>query len=169
MGPGVLVTIGTSPKFFSNGFSLSYWMQDHELNPLVSTSRLQALCEKVLSFNMPSMAVLNGHTYAGGFVFAMCHDFRIMKSTKALVCLSEINLGFSLGTAGLLDASKDTLPKKAFRELILGIAWDGPKAKDGDVVDDLFTDMEDSEAKIKQFAKKYSKVGTMREGIKRNK
>ena len=27
-GPGVLVTIGTGPKFFSIGFDLHYWMTD---------------------------------------------------------------------------------------------------------------------------------------------
>ena len=35
-GPGVLVTISTSDKFFSTGFSLSYWMEDIQMNPMIS-------------------------------------------------------------------------------------------------------------------------------------
>ena len=97
-----------------------------QLNPLVGTSRGQALFEKVLSMNMPTMAVINGHAYAGGVIFSLCHDFRIMKSTKAKVCISEINLGMSLGTAGLMSICKENLPKKSYREMILGAAWEGP-------------------------------------------
>ena len=39
-GPGVLVTIGTSEKFFSTGFSLPYWMEDMKLNPMISSARI---------------------------------------------------------------------------------------------------------------------------------
>ena len=36
-------------------------------------------------------------------------------------------------------------------------------------VDDLYTEEDEKEAKIKQFAKKFARVGAMREGIRRNK
>ena len=113
-------------------------MENVHLNPIVNATRFQILLEKVMSINMPSMAVINGHAYAGGFLFALAHDFRIMKSTRARVCISEINLGFGLGTIGLLDVCKSTLTKKSFRELILGIAWEGPRALEGKVVDNLY-------------------------------
>ena len=34
-GPGVVVTVSTSTKYFSTGFDIDYWMED-VLNPLVS-------------------------------------------------------------------------------------------------------------------------------------
>ena len=92
------------------------------------------------------MAVVNGHAYGAGFILALCHDFRIMSSSRARVCLVEINLGFDLGSAGFVASSKDTLTKKSFRELILGIAWQGPEAKRGDVVNEIFTGKEECEA-----------------------
>ena len=43
---------------------------------------------------------MNGMTIAGGLLFALMHDFRIMKDDgKAFVCLSEINIGVSLTPA----------------------------------------------------------------------
>ena len=68
-----------------------------------------------------------------------------------------------------MNICKDNLTNKSLRELILGVVWKGPQAKAGKVVNELFADMDEREAQIKQFAKKYSKVGAMREGVKRNK
>ena len=88
---------------------------------------------------MPSMAVINGHAYGGGFVLSLAHDFRIMKSTRSKVCLSEINLGFDLGHVHM-GVCADSLTAKAFRELVLGIAWQGLQAKEEKVVDELYTE-----------------------------
>jgi enoyl-CoA hydratase/carnithine racemase len=35
---------------------------------------------------------MNGHTMAGGYIFALCHDYRIMKA-GGKITLSEINVG----------------------------------------------------------------------------
>ena len=45
------------------------------------------------------MAILNGHTYAGGLIFALCHDFRTMGKNVGKLCLNEININFSMPTA----------------------------------------------------------------------
>ena len=52
------------------------------------------------------MAVLNGHTYAGGFILAMCHDFRVMHDGKSRLCLSEANFGgaMSIGYSEILQS-----------------------------------------------------------------
>ena len=76
---GVLITIGTSEKFFSTGMDLNYWMENPTLNPMTSGVRLQHLFQKILSFEMPSMAIINGHAYGAGCVISLAHDFRIMK------------------------------------------------------------------------------------------
>jgi len=48
---------------------------------------------------VPSLCILNGHTYAGGLILAMCHDFRTMHETGGKLCLSEINVGLTLPPA----------------------------------------------------------------------
>jgi len=39
---------------------------------------------------------MNGHTVAGGLLFALCHDFRIMKQGPFITCMSEINIGLPI-------------------------------------------------------------------------
>ena len=97
-GPGVVVTVSTSPKIFSTGFNLPYWMEKTD-NFLVSVGVLNLLIEKLVTFPLPTMAVINGHAYAGGAILALLHDFRIMNSQKGNVCLSEATVGQALPTA----------------------------------------------------------------------
>ncbi len=87
-GHAVLVTIGTGPKIFSSGFDFKCWLADPN-NPLATAAIMQQLLAKVLALNVPTMCVMNGHAYAGGFLFGLCHDFRVLK-IGGRVCLSEI-------------------------------------------------------------------------------
>ena len=84
------------------------------------------------------------------------------------MCLSEINVGITLVPA-YTAVCKAVLTRKAFRELILGISWDSKKALQEDVIDSIYDGPEDCEQQIKAFAKKFARVGTMKDGIKRNK
>ena len=167
-GPGVVVTMGSGSKVFCQGFSLPYWGKD-VLNPVKSISANQAVLSKILTLGLPTMAVMNGHAYAGGLILGLAHDFRIMTSdSKKRLCLSEINLGFAMprGYGALVGA---TIPAKAFRELALGAQITPQEAMKEDVVDALYDSPEDCEKQIKAFAKKYAKVGVHRAAIKRNK
>ena len=122
-----------------------------------------------MRLGMPSLAVFNGHAYAGGLILGLMHDQRIMtEDPKKAVCLSEISVGFPLPVAynSLLKA---TLSAKSFRELVLGAPWNAERALKGEVIDDIFSGQADCDAKIKAFAKKFAPVGAQRDGIKRNK
>ena len=54
---------------------------------------------KLLSFPMPTICVIHGHTYAGGLIFALCHDFKVIREGSGKLCLSEINIGRTLPPA----------------------------------------------------------------------
>ena len=95
-GPACLVTIATGKTKFSTGFDLAYWKADAS-NSMMTIARLQKILPRVISLPYPTMAVINGHAFAGGLLFVLCHDFRIMTSNeKPKLCLSEINLGLAL-------------------------------------------------------------------------
>ena len=132
-GPGVCVTVSTSPKIFSAGFDLNYWMKDANINPLVSSNKLHELLSTIITLHMPSLCLINGHAYGGGLILSLCHTYRAMVEDKAKLCLSEINLGFTLGPA-LTVLCKDKMPINSFREMLLGIAYKGPRAKEMGVV-----------------------------------
>ena len=139
------------------------------MNPFKLISANQALLSKILSLGLPSMAVMNGHSFAGGLMIELAHDFRIMTSdsTKKL-CLSEINLGNNMPKAFNALAGA-TLTKKMFRKLALGPQITPQEGLKEDVVDALYDNPEDCEKQIKAFAKKFAQVGVHRAGIKRNK
>ena len=97
-GPAVLVTIGTGTTRFSTGFDLKFWAKELG-NPLVSISKMQLLLNRFMTLPVPTMAVINGHAYAGGLILALVHDFRVMAKGKGRICLSELALGLPLPPA----------------------------------------------------------------------
>ena len=91
-----MVSIGTGKKHFSSGFDLPYWMQDYD-NMKTSIGRFQEIMARLLEFAMPTMCVFNGSAIAGGYIFGLCHDYRIMHETVGSgICLSELKLGLAL-------------------------------------------------------------------------
>jgi len=48
------------------------------MNAFISVARMPLLYKKLLTLNVPTYCVMNGHAYAGGLFLAMCHDFRII-------------------------------------------------------------------------------------------
>ncbi|KAK3742755.1 hypothetical protein QZH41_018964, partial [Actinostola sp. cb2023] len=79
-------------KFFSNGLDLDKIVQLNEEDMETFLYDIHSLHARILTFPLPTIAALNGHTYAGGATFALCHDYRIMRTKQGWFCLPEINL-----------------------------------------------------------------------------
>ena len=45
---------------------------------------------------MPTIALLPGHAFAGGFMTAMMHDYRLMNPHRGFLCLNELDFGAPL-------------------------------------------------------------------------
>ena len=45
---------------------------------------------------MPTVALINGHCFAGGLITAMMHDYRIMNPHKGFLCMNEVDFGAPL-------------------------------------------------------------------------
>ncbi len=45
---------------------------------------------------MPTIALMNGHAFAAGFMTAMMHDYRIMNPHRGFLCLNELDFGAPL-------------------------------------------------------------------------
>ena|SRR5436305_15256613 len=66
--PAALITTGEG-KFFSNGLDL-----EHALStPGYFENYYLKLLIRILTFPMPTVAAINGHAFAGGFMFAIAH------------------------------------------------------------------------------------------------
>lgn len=48
------------------------------------------------SYPMPTIALINGHAFAGGFMTAMMHDYRFMNPHHGFLCLNELDFGATL-------------------------------------------------------------------------
>ena len=166
-GPAVLVTIGTGDLMFSTGFDLKFWAEQLA-NPLTSIAKMQGLLNRLMTLSVPSMAVINGHAYAGGLILALTHDFRVMAKGKKRICLSELNLGLPLPPAYVAYCSS-TMPIQSFRKLHWGEAYAAEEALKDNIVNDIYDTQADAEKLIADFAKRFAQLGKHRGAVKNNK
>ncbi|KAJ6257512.1 hypothetical protein Dda_7297 [Drechslerella dactyloides] len=130
---GVLITTSSSPKFYSNGLDLSH----------VQTQKMWwhnvywPFMKLLLTFPMPTLALINGHAFAGGFITSMCHDYRVMNPTRGFVCMNELDFGAPL-IPPLTSIFRNKLSAKTYRDVVLEAKrFPGPEALKEDIVDAL--------------------------------
>lgn len=51
---------------------------------------------RLLEFPMPTLCVFNGTAWAGGLIWGLCHDYRIMNENIGSLSLSELNVGLPM-------------------------------------------------------------------------
>ncbi|KAL6793693.1 ClpP/crotonase-like domain-containing protein [Trichoderma sp. SZMC 28013] len=112
--PGVLITTSAIPKFYSNGLDLQ-----HAIDTPGFWALFYSVWNRFLTFPMPTIALLNGHTYAGGLMLAMSHDYRLAPSPKGFLCLNEVLFGAALQPP-MASLFRAKLPSNAiFRKVAL--------------------------------------------------
>ncbi|KAK0612849.1 ClpP/crotonase-like domain-containing protein [Bombardia bombarda] len=112
--PGVVVTTSGIPKFYSNGLDLDLAFSIPSFLP----HSLFALFRRFLTYPMPTVALLNGHAFAGGLMLAMHHDYRVMNPSKGFVCVNELEFGVPLKPA-MSSIFRTKLPAATYRQLVL--------------------------------------------------
>ncbi|MEU3011235.1 enoyl-CoA hydratase/isomerase family protein [Nocardia asteroides] len=136
-GDAALVTTGTG-KFYSNGFEPERFLADDVADYLLAGQRLFA---RMLTLSVPTVAALNGHTFAAGAIFAAAHDVRVMRADRGFFCLPEIGLGFAMPgglviPGGMTDLLTTCLPGRGVHEAILtGRRYGGADALRAGLVD----------------------------------
>ncbi len=103
-GPRALVTVA-SGKIWSNGLDLD-WLTTNLDEVGAYTSQVQELFARTLSTACPTVAVLQGHTFAAGALLALAHDVRVMRADRGFFCLPEVDIAipFSPGMSALVQA-----------------------------------------------------------------
>jgi enoyl-CoA hydratase/carnithine racemase len=101
--PRALVTAATG-KFFSNGLDLE-WLGAHPESINDYTASVHDLLARVLTLPVPTVAALQGHTFAAGAMLALAHDWRVMRADRGFFCLPEadINIPFLPGMSALIQ------------------------------------------------------------------
>ncbi|XP_004485774.1 enoyl-CoA delta isomerase 2, peroxisomal-like [Cicer arietinum] len=99
--PGSVLITTAKGKFFSNGFDLQ-WARAAD-SKSAAMDRLQFMVDSLkpvaaafLSLPMPTIAAVNGHASAAGFMLAIFHDYVLMRSDRGVLYMPEVNLGLPL-------------------------------------------------------------------------
>ncbi|KAK3944511.1 ClpP/crotonase-like domain-containing protein [Diplogelasinospora grovesii] len=164
--PGVVVTTSGIPKFYSNGLDLSSAFSD----PTFLPSKLYRLFSTLLTYPMPTVALMNGHAFAGGLMLAMHHDYRVMNPSKGYACINELEFGVPL-KAAMSSIFRLKLTAAVYRQLVLEAhRFGGPDALQNGIVDatgDLQTVLVKliGEKKLKEKAEPRGKVKGMGYGV----
>jgi enoyl-CoA hydratase/carnithine racemase len=131
--PGVVVTTSSISKFYSNGLDLEH----------ASTTKgfwansLFTLFKRLLTYSMPTIALINGHAFAGGFMLAMYHDYRIFNPTRGFLCLNELDLGVPLQPP-MSSIFREKMSPAIYKVIVLEAKrFGGKEALEGGIVDAL--------------------------------
>lgn len=131
--PAPLVTVGVG-KFYSNGLDLEWVMANVDGLPSY-TQRVEVLLARVLALPVPTVAAISGHAFGAGAMFAMAHDWRVMRSDRGYLCFPEvdINIPFTPGMSALIQAK--LTPRAAVDAMTTGRRFTGPDALEAGMVD----------------------------------
>jgi len=96
---GVILT--GEGKTFSSGFYLPMFLSFTTINEVIKFFDVEEeILLELFMFEKPVIAALNGHTVAGGMIYALACDYRIMKNhPKIKMGMSEIKIGLPLSVA----------------------------------------------------------------------
>ncbi len=137
-GPAALITTSSSEKFFSNGLDLD-WTQAPDKYPEagdrnVFGAEFMQLMGRLITLPIPSIAAINGHAFGAGFMCALCHDQRIMRSDRGFICANEMQLGIRIPLPELA-LFRHKLPMNTFFETVqLARRWTGIDALNAGIV-----------------------------------
>ncbi|KAL1806076.1 hypothetical protein ACET3Z_029144 [Daucus carota] len=82
-------------KFFSNGYDLDWAMKDPN-RPKIMSLKLRSVIKDLISLPMPTIAAVNGHASASGFILALSHDYVFMRKDRGFMYMSELDIGMKV-------------------------------------------------------------------------
>ena len=115
-GPAALITTSSIPKIYSKGVDFPVFdRSDRGLRDFIKA--YTKMLGRLTTVGFPTIAAINGHCFAGGALFAMAHDFRIMREDYGIFCLPEVEIGSTLVPTQVRTCDSK-IPYPAMRRLI---------------------------------------------------
>lgn len=122
-GASAVVVTSSDPKSWSQGIDLS-WILDRlpteegrdEVRDFLRG--LDRMFARVLTFPMPTIAALTGHTFGDGAILACCFDFRFVRGDRGFFCFPEVDLNIPF-LPGMMAIVKAAVPEPAFTRFVL--------------------------------------------------
>ena len=131
--PRALVTTA-SGRFFSMGLDLE-WMAANPDGIAAHVAAMHELFARTLELPLPTVAALERHAIAGGALFSLAHDYRVMRADRGWWALPEVDVGIAF-SPGLIDLVRARLaPQVAHEALTSGRRYGGEEAREAGIVD----------------------------------
>lgn len=145
-----LITVGDG-KFYSNGLDLE-WLIANDDRADWYVDRVQNLFGRILTFPLPTVAAVNGHAFGAGAMFAIAHDYRIMRADRGFFCFPEVDIRipFTPGMAALIQAK--LTPQSAITAMTTGRRYAATEAIDAGLVDATAAEGEIVTAAVERLA-----------------
>lgn len=164
-GPAALLTTSANEKFYSNGLDLEWRMSKGEHrggDRDVFGDEFMTLAARLITFPVPTVSAINGHAFGAGFMNALCHDVRMMRSDRGFICANEMELGMVIPSPELA-LFRHKIPMNAFFESVqLARRWTGPDALDAGIVQQI-AELDSLKYVALQKAEELSRLGENRE------
>ncbi len=141
--PGIRAVIITGKgSFFSFGFDVPEFLSYSKDEFSDFLKGFTALLKYMFLFPKPIVAALNGHTMAGGCMFSLACDQRIMATGRAKISLNEISFGSSVlaGSVEMLRACAGNA--NAMEILYSGAMYSAEQAQTFGLVDHVAQDQD---------------------------
>ena len=155
-----------SGKTWSLGLDLD-WIGANADDVVQFITSVQALLDRVLVMPVPTVAALQGHTFAAGAMLALAHDFRVMRADRGYFCLPEIdiNIPFTAGMNALIQSK--LAHRVAHESMTTGRRYGGTEAAAEGIVDSAVAEEELLGAAVERARALASKHGPTLGTIKR--
>eukprot|EP01084_Bolivina_argentea_P106517 190573_1 len=152
-GEKALIITGKNDKFFSVGLDFKQLLHSKDANVLRELGYLLfKTLSRLLIFGLPTIAVINGHCYAGGLFIAFCCDYRIGLNNCGTLCLSELVIEKDFPN-GLAEIIKNKLSPIAARDCAYAKKFNIKQALDAQIIDKMVMKREDLLNESIKFAK----------------
>ncbi|TIC13347.1 putative enoyl-CoA hydratase [Wallemia mellicola] len=155
-----LILTGNGLKFFSNGLVLDKALDDK----MFFAGVLDPFILRLSSFPLPTIAAVNGHAFAMGFVLALCCDYLVGKKTgRGWFCMNENEFASTIPPGMLNVLSRRLNNWKLIRETILNCKrWTPPQLHEIGLIDVLCSEeeLESESIKLGKSVGKYAQKGS---------
>ena len=144
-------------RTFCSGFDLPMFMGFKDVKEIGDFfDEGEEILLELFECRKPVVSALNGHAIAGGLIFAMASDYRIVKNhPKISIGMSEIKLGLGLTIAQSEVMQFGYESNKKFRDLMyFGRMLDINSAKEYGIVDEIVEEA-DLIGRAKEIVKKW--------------
>jgi len=144
-------------RTFCSGFDLPMFMGFKDIDEVGNFfDEVELILVELFECSKPVVSALNGHAIAGGLIFAMATDYRIVKNhPKISIGMSEIKLGLGLTIAQSEIMQFGYESARKFRDLMyFGRMLDINTAKELGIVDEIVEEA-DLIGRAKEIVKKW--------------